>query len=116
MQIEADMVARGVAQVDVAMVKTYAKDLWSLLEEADFTERKAFLRSFIKRIEVNKRQVVAYHNLPIPQGMPSREQMEVPPIETSGGPVWTVPELYFKKRELIPAIKVLLKPKLSTQA
>jgi site-specific DNA recombinase len=54
-QIETDMVAWGIAQVDVAMVKTYAKDLWSLLEEADFTETKAFLRSFIERIEVNKK-------------------------------------------------------------
>ena len=47
-QIEAEMVVRGVDQVDVAMVKTYAQDLRSLLEEADFTERKALLRSFIK--------------------------------------------------------------------
>ena len=85
MQIETDLVARGIAQVDVAMVKTYAKDLWSLLQEADFTETKAFLRSFIERIEVDKRQVAAYYNLPIPQGMPSREQVEVLPIETSGG-------------------------------
>jgi len=84
-QIETDMVARGIAQGDVAMVKTYAKDLWSLLEEADITKRKAFLRSFIKRIKVNKRQAAAYYNLPIPQGMPSREQVEVLPIETSGG-------------------------------
>jgi site-specific DNA recombinase len=84
-QIETDMVARGIAQVDVPMVKTYAKDLWSLLEEADFTETKAFLRSFIERIEVNKRQAASYYNLPIPQGMPLREQVEVLPIETSGG-------------------------------
>jgi len=42
-----------------SIVKTYAKDLWSLLEEADITKRKAFLRSFIKRIKVNKRQAAA---------------------------------------------------------
>ena len=84
-EIEAEMLARGVDQVDVAMVRAYAQDLRSLLEEADFTERKAFLRSFIKRIEVNKRQVTVHHNLPIPQGMPSREQVGVLPIETLGG-------------------------------
>jgi len=28
-QIEAGMVARGIAQADIAMVKTYAKDWWS---------------------------------------------------------------------------------------
>ncbi|HUV45672.1 MAG TPA: hypothetical protein VMW45_01220 [Dehalococcoidia bacterium] len=53
-EIEAGMIAQGVDQVDVAMVRPYAQNLRSLLEEADFTERKAFLRSFIKRIEVNK--------------------------------------------------------------
>jgi len=54
-QIEAEIVARGIEQVDTALVKAYAQDLRSLLEEADLTERKAFLRSFIKRIEVSKR-------------------------------------------------------------
>ena len=84
-QVEADMVVRGVEQVDVAMVKTYAHDLRSLLEEADFTERKALLRSFIKRIEVNKKQVTVHYNLPIPQDVPSSEQVGVLPIETLGG-------------------------------
>ena len=66
-------------------MKTYAQDLRGLLEEAGFTERKAFLRSFIKRIEVNKEQVTVHYNLPIPQGMPSSEQVGVLPIETLGG-------------------------------
>jgi len=84
-QIGAEMLIRGIEQVDVAIVKTYAQYLRGLLEEADFTERKAFLRSFIKRIEVNKEQVTVHYNLPIPQGMPSSEQVGVLPIETLGG-------------------------------
>ncbi len=84
-QIEAEMVARGVEQVDTAIVKAYAQDLRALLEEADFTERKAFLRSFIKRIEVNKEQVTIYYNLPTPQDVPLREQVGVLPIDTLGG-------------------------------
>jgi hypothetical protein len=83
-QLEAEMGVRGVEQVDVAIVKTYAQDLRSLLEEADFTERKAFLRSFIKRIEVNKKQVTVYYNLPMPQDM-SSQQVGVLPIDTLGG-------------------------------
>jgi len=39
-EIEAGMIAQGVEQMDVAIVKTYAQDLRSLLEEADFTERR----------------------------------------------------------------------------
>ena len=53
--------------------------------EADFTERKALLRSFIKRIEVNKKQVTVHYNLPIPQDEKSKEQMRILPIVTFGG-------------------------------
>ena len=42
---EAEMVVRGVEQMDIAIVKAYAQDLRGLLEEAEFTERKAFVRS-----------------------------------------------------------------------
>jgi site-specific DNA recombinase len=84
-QVEAEMLARGVEQVDVDIVKTYAGDLRALLNQADITERKAFLRSFISRIEVNKKQVTIHYNLPIPQGVPSNEQSGVLPIETLGG-------------------------------
>ena len=45
-------------EVDIDIVKSYTKDLKSLLEESDITERKAFLRSFIKRIEINRDRVI----------------------------------------------------------
>ena len=54
------MLATGVEQVDIDMVKTYAQDLRALLNQADLTERKAFLRSFVKRIEVNEKQVTVH--------------------------------------------------------
>ena len=57
----------------------------SLLEEADFTERKTFLRSFIKRIVVNKKQVTIYYNLPIPPEEKKKQSVEVLPIVTPGG-------------------------------
>ena len=84
-QIEADMVVHNVELVDLTMVKTYAQDLKVLLEEADFTERKAFLRSFIKRIEVNERQIVVHYNLPLPQGKKMKGEVEVLPFVTPGG-------------------------------
>ena len=84
-QIEADMVVQGIGQVDVDTVKSYAQDLRDLLEESDFTERKAFLRSFIKRIEVNEEQVTIHYHLPLPQGDKERITVEVLPIVTPGG-------------------------------
>ena len=67
------------------IVKTYAQDLRGLLEESDFTERKAFLRSFIKRIEVNEEQVTIHYHLPLPQGDKERVTLEVLPFVTLGG-------------------------------
>jgi len=79
------MVARGAEQMDAAMVKAYAGDLRDLLEEANFTERKAFLRSFIKRIEVSKEQVTVYYDLPVPQDGRAKEETQVLSIVTPGG-------------------------------
>jgi hypothetical protein len=84
-QVEAELVVQGVEQVDLAMVKAYAQDLRSLLKEADFAERKVFLRSFIKRIEVNQKQVTIHYNLPMPQDERGKERAEVLPIDTLGG-------------------------------
>lgn len=55
--VEAEMVAKGEERIDVEMVKTYGKDLRAMIEEANLTERKAFLRSFIKRIEIDRDNV-----------------------------------------------------------
>ena len=46
---------------------------------------KSFLRSFIKRIVVNKKQVTIYYNLPIPPEGKKKQSVGVLPIVTSGG-------------------------------
>jgi len=48
LQLEAEKITRGIKHVDAEVIKSYARDLKSLLEEADIAESKAFLRSFIK--------------------------------------------------------------------
>ncbi len=100
-QVEADMVARGVEEVDVSIVKSYARDLRNLLEESDFTERKAFLRSFVKRVEVDKDEVTVHHKLPLPPEGRSRETVSVLPIDTFGGAEGTrTPDLLRAKEAL----------------
>ena len=69
----------------LATVQAYASDLRNILEESDFTDRKAFLRSFIKKIVVEgERAVVTYK---LPQRVPgvSNEIEEVLPIDNVGG-------------------------------
>ncbi len=56
-----------------------------LLGGADFIERKAFLRSFVRRIEVNKDTVTLHYKLPVPQEGKKEEEMAVLPIDTLGG-------------------------------
>ena len=84
-QIEADMIVQGVQEVDVDLIKSYTRDLKALIEESDITERKAFLRSFIKRIEINGDNAVVYYHLPLPQDEKGERVPEVLPMVTPGG-------------------------------
>ena len=84
LELEVEKVTQGIKHVDAETIKSYARDLKSLLEEADIAESKAFLRSFIKRIEIHKSQAVIHYNLPVPY----REETQavgVLPMVTIGG-------------------------------
>ena len=94
---------QGIEQVNVATVKTNAQDLRRLLKEANFTDRKAFLRSFTKRIEASRNQVKVYYNLPIPQDEKTKAQAEVLPIDTLGGPKCTIDRTFSLKFALSSA-------------
>jgi site-specific DNA recombinase len=85
-QIEADMVVQGVEPVDVEAVKAYAQDLKALLEEADIAQRKSFIKSFVKRIDVNEGKVIVSYKLPLPDTGRGLTETSVLPIETFGGP------------------------------
>ena len=83
--VEAETAAHGTQPINEALVKAYAEDLRTVLEEADITERKAFLRSFVKRVEIDKEQVTIHYTLPMPPDGKSSEQAGVLPIGTLGG-------------------------------
>ncbi len=84
-QTEAEMISQGTEHVDVEMVKSYAQDLRSLLEETGFTESKTFLRSFIKRIVINGENATIHYNLPMPPDGKKKQSVGVLPIDTLGG-------------------------------
>ena len=85
MQLEADIVVEGVHRVDASIVKTYASDLHILLEESEISERKAFLKSFIKKITVDGEKVTVNYKLPLPGGSKDDSALAVLPIDTFGG-------------------------------
>ena len=85
LQLEAEKITRGIKHVDAEVIKSYARDLKSLLEEVDIAESKAFLRSFIKRIEIDKSLAVVHYNLPMPPDGKIKQELEVLPTVTLGG-------------------------------
>jgi hypothetical protein len=61
-QVEADMVVKGVRHVEVEAVKSCARELCMFLENGDYIQSKAFLRSFVKKISINgKTAKIQYH-------------------------------------------------------
>ncbi|MCL4552371.1 MAG: hypothetical protein M1305_02280 [Candidatus Marsarchaeota archaeon] len=79
------MVLQSVSKVDASLVKSYARDLHSLLEESELTERKAFLRALVDKITVNKDKVTVRYRLPIPNEGKDDKASSVLPIDTFGG-------------------------------
>jgi site-specific DNA recombinase len=83
--VEAEKVMRVVKHVDAKIVKAYARDLEYLLGEADILETKAFLRSFIKRIDIDGESAKIHYILPIPPDGKMKEPVGVLPMVTFGG-------------------------------
>ena len=71
--------------MDVDSVKSYAEDLRNVLHEIDPQERKAFLRSFVKRIVIEGEKAVVHYKLPMPPDGKRKQKIGVLPIDTLGG-------------------------------
>ena len=95
------MIVQGVEEVDIDVVKSYTRDLKALIEESDIAERKSFLRSFIKRIEINRNEVVVHYHLPLPQNEKGERVREVLPMVTPGGAEETRTPDFLRAREAL---------------
>jgi site-specific DNA recombinase len=83
--VEAEETTRVVKHVDARIVKGYARDLRSLLGEANIIESKAFLRSFIERVEIDGGSAKIRYTIPMPPPGRAKESLEVLPMVTLGG-------------------------------
>ena len=71
--------------LDLDKIQEYVASLKTFLESSSFMEQKSFMRSFIKRIELNEPQVVIDYTMPIPiNGLTTTE--EVLCIDRIGSP------------------------------
>ncbi len=64
---------------------SYVTDLRNILDESEVAQRKAFLRSFVKKIVVEKEEVKLYYNLPVPPDGRKTDTVRVLPIDTPSG-------------------------------
>ena len=100
-QLEAEIVVEGMESVDVDSVKSYAGDLRNVLDEIDSQERKAFLKSFVKRIVIKGKKAVVQYKLPMPPDGKRKQEIEVLPIDTLGGAEETRTPDFLRAREAL---------------
>ena len=80
---------RRVYLADMDTVTRYVQDLRSLLDESPLTDRKAFIKSFVKEASVKGAEVSLTYTIPIAPLKISSEGLVVLPIVQYGGRYWT---------------------------
>jgi hypothetical protein len=71
------------------VVKTYAQSLRELIGSSSVMEKKAFLRSFVQRIDFGDNDVKITYTMPmLPERSPT-EDVAVLPFAQDGPPYWT---------------------------
>jgi len=78
---------------DPAVVREYVQDLKALLEKSSIVERKAFLKSFVERIEVDNSEATVVYTIPVLPGPTptATEAVAVLPFVHNGPPIITFP-------------------------
>jgi len=71
---------------DIESVRNYVEDLKSVLGSASIVEQRAFLKSFIKDIQVGTDQITVYYTIPMPLRNSDEERIGVLPFIQSGRP------------------------------
>jgi site-specific DNA recombinase len=64
-EIESLMSDRKVELADLETISYYVDDLHDLLKEESLTERRTFIRSFIKEVRVTGNEAVLSYSMPI---------------------------------------------------
>ncbi|MGB8706602.1 MAG: hypothetical protein WCD72_01440 [Dehalococcoidia bacterium] len=68
---------RRVELANLETVTQYVADLRNLLNESSLTERKAFIRSFVKEMQVTGDEVLLTYTIPLPPQGISQERVGV---------------------------------------
>jgi site-specific DNA recombinase len=88
-ELEWQLKDRKVELADSNTVKHYVEDLRNLLTDSKFSEKRAFIRSFIKEVNVQDKKATLTYTIPMPPKGITSEEVSVLPIVHYGGPLWT---------------------------
>ena len=69
---------------DPEIVRGFVTDLKKLLEESELVEKKAFLKSFVERIEVGESEAKVIYTIPMPPSNVATETVRVLPFIQNG--------------------------------
>jgi len=72
-KLETALSDKKVELADKETISEYVLDLRSLLSKGSLTERKAFIKSFVKEVQVTGKQVILSYSIPVSQKGISRE-------------------------------------------
>ena len=84
-ELEWQLKSRKVELSDIKTVTNYVNELRDLLSESSITERKSFIKSFVKEIIVTGDQVKIEYTIPIENESFSEQSLAVPHIVHYGG-------------------------------
>lgn len=87
-ELEALLSNRRVELANLETVTQYVDDLRNLLNESSLTERKAFIRSFVKEVKVTGDEVLLTYTMPLPPQGISQERIGVLYSVQHSGPLW----------------------------
>jgi len=76
---------RKIELADTRVVREYVDDLYQFLDSSELSERKAFVKSFIKEITVTGHEGRIYYSLPLPSDNAAEEKLAVLPIVQYSG-------------------------------
>ena len=88
MELENQLSDRKVELANKETVKNCVDDLRNMLEDSTITERKSFIKNFVRELRITGSEVTMSYSHPLLSGMMSKETWLVPSIVHDGGRYW----------------------------
>jgi site-specific DNA recombinase len=84
-EIETQISDRRVELVDLETISHYVEDLHDLLKEGSLTERRAFIRSFVREVKVTGDEAVLTYSIPLlPEKVAIEKEGVLPTVQYGG--------------------------------